>query len=71
MTPALFHRIGVALYGPHYKGKLATAMGVSIRTVQRFADGEYEPDADQVQALRTLLIERHLAVLDLIHEIES
>ena len=39
MTPALFNKIGEALYGPSWRNALADALGVAERTVRRWQDG--------------------------------
>lgn len=39
MTPALFSKIGEALYGPSWRAKLADKLGVAERTVRRWQDG--------------------------------
>lgn len=40
MTPADLRRIGAALYGPRWRQPLATALGVALRTLQRWDRGE-------------------------------
>ena len=42
MTPALLKKVGEALYGPSWRGSLATALGVAERTVRRWAVGDSE-----------------------------
>lgn len=39
MTPALFSKIGEALYGPSWRAQLGNALGVAERTVRRWQDG--------------------------------
>ncbi len=39
MTPALFAKVGEALYGPSWRNALADALGVAERTVRRWQDG--------------------------------
>ncbi len=40
---SLLSDIGEALYGPRWQSELARALGVSIRTAQRWAQGAHEP----------------------------
>jgi len=40
MTRDLFCRVGAALYGPRWQSELARDLGVSDRTVRRWAAGE-------------------------------
>lgn len=42
MTPML-HRAARALYGPEWQTPLAGALGINIRTVQRWAAGDFNP----------------------------
>lgn len=39
MTPALFAKVGEALYGPSWRNALADELGVAERTVRRWQDG--------------------------------
>lgn len=39
------HDIGSLLYGPHWQTPLADALGVTSRTVRRWAAGEHDPPA--------------------------
>jgi len=39
MTPALFSKIGEALYGPSWRARLGEALTVSERTIRRWQDG--------------------------------
>ncbi len=39
MTPALFAKVGEALYGPSWRNALADALRVAERTVRRWQDG--------------------------------
>ena len=41
MTPVLLHNVGAALYGPRWQSELARALGVSDRTVRRWAAGTH------------------------------
>lgn len=43
MTTALLHEAGEALYGPLWQSELARELGVSVRTVQRWAAGKPVP----------------------------
>lgn len=43
MTPPLICRVGEALYGPHWVRPLASALGVSERTMRYWHDGTREP----------------------------
>lgn len=40
MNVQLLHDVGAALYGPRWQSELAAALGVSVRTVQRWASGK-------------------------------
>lgn len=40
MTPALFSKVGEALYGPSWRAALAKALDVAERTVRRWEHGE-------------------------------
>ncbi len=40
MTPALLREVGEALDGPSWQTALAARLGVTVRTVQRWASGE-------------------------------
>lgn len=40
MTPALLREVGEALDGPSWQTPLAARLGVTVRTVQRWASGE-------------------------------
>lgn len=62
MTPALFSKIGEALYGPSWRNALADALGVAERTVRRWQDGASEiPDG--VRADLAKLCRKHSAEL--------
>ncbi len=39
----LLHAAGAALYGPRWQSDLARDLGVSIRTMQRWAAGQISP----------------------------
>lgn len=41
----LLHEIGQALYGTQWQSDLGRALGVNVRTVQRWAAGEIVPPA--------------------------
>lgn len=42
MSIELLHRVGEALYGPHWQSELGRALAVSDRTVRRWAAGTHE-----------------------------
>jgi len=55
MTPPLICRVGEALYGPHWVRPLASALGVSERTMRYWQDGTREPpDGIWADALRLI-----------------
>lgn len=62
MTPALLHEAGEALYGARWQSDLARDLGVSDRTVRRWAAGSFAVPAGVWDAIRDLLCERGLAL---------
>ena len=40
MTPAVFAKVGEALYGPSWRARLSEALKVAERTVRRWEHGE-------------------------------
>lgn len=50
--------VGQALYGAQWQSPLARDLGVAIRTVQRWAAGEYAPAAGVYADLLRLVEER-------------
>ena len=44
VTPAMFSKVGEALYGPSWRLALSKALGVGERTVRRWQNGGVIPD---------------------------
>ena len=44
VTPAMFSKVGEALYGPSWRKALSEALGVGERTVRRWQNGGTIPD---------------------------
>ena len=65
MTPDLLDEVGRALYGPQWQSEMARELGVAIRTVQRWAVGNYPPPPGVAFDLGDLLRKRRgdLAIL--------
>ncbi len=73
MTPDRLRSCGEALYGERWQSALATALGVTDRTVRRWVSGENEPPESVVAEIRDLALkalqtlpretEKRLAVL--------
>lgn len=55
MTPDLLRDAGTALYGPLWRVPLGNALGVSERTVRRWASGEWPVPSNVWGELRPLL----------------
>ncbi len=62
MTPALLREAGEALYGARWQSELARALGVSDRTVRRWAAGSFAVPAGVWETIRDLLRERGAAL---------
>ncbi len=68
MTATLLRDIGHTLYGPSvrtWQGEMADALGVNLRTVQRWAIGEGEPSDGVWGELLDLLAEKKTAIAGL------
>lgn len=61
MTPTDLRQIGEALYGPEWQTPMARALGVSLRSVQRWAAGKPIPDPDRLRADLLALVPARLA----------
>jgi hypothetical protein len=67
---ALLVRTGEALYGRHWHRDLAEALGINLRTMQRWAAGDFVPPVAVMDRLtehcreRAAEIEKTLAALD-------
>lgn len=61
----LFSELGAAIYGPQWQSPLARALGINVRTVQRWAAGESDPPATVMNDLVAMFIEhaKHIAKL--------
>ncbi len=64
MTSAhLLNAAGTLLYGPLWQSELARATGTNLRTMQRWAKGEFEPSSLTLwRDLDTLLAQRQLDI---------
>lgn len=65
MTPDLLDRAGTALYGPHFKPKLAEKLDVSLVTVQRWCSGREVPPDGVRQELLLLVTGRRKELFEL------
>jgi hypothetical protein len=54
MTPTELRRIGGALWGPRWQTPMAVGLGVSARTVRRWASGDWTTPNDKAVILRAL-----------------
>lgn len=54
----LLRRTGEALYGPHWQSDLARALGVNLRSLQRWGAGNFQPPAGIWPELAALLTAR-------------
>ena len=62
MTPTLLHDAGQALYGPRWQSDLARALGVSDRTVRRWAAGKMQAPPNVRDEMRSLCMARGAAL---------
>lgn len=62
MTPALLREAGEALYGERWQSDLARALGVEVRTVQRWATGDRTPAPGVWADIRELVKQRGAAL---------
>lgn len=58
--------IGQALYGANYKPQLARALGISLRSVRRWANNGEPVPGDKWQAMIELLLAREHLCADLV-----
>ena len=58
MDAPLIVAVGQALYGSRWQSELARALGVAIRTVQRWSSGDAEPQPGVYRDLLALVRER-------------
>ena len=64
-TPELLTAVGEALHGSHWRKPLADDLDVAMRTVLRWAAGEYEPRGDIRDELRALIAARRKDLAEL------
>ncbi len=67
MTSAhLLNAAGTLLYGPLWQSELARATGTNLRTMQRWAKGEFEPRNPNLwRDLSSLLEQRQTAIAEM------
>lgn len=68
-TAALLRRVGETLWGSRWQTEMATALGVSDRTVRRWASGDDEPRAGVWADLARIAEERRGAIGELTREL--
>lgn len=71
MTPELLRDAGMALYTSGWIAPLAKALGYNRKTVQRWADGNYQIPPDLGPKLLAMLRARQLDIIDIIDDIEN
>lgn len=62
MTPDTLARYGALLFGPQWQTPLADRLGVSARTMRRWAAGTHAAPAGLADDLRRLLADRHCQI---------
>lgn len=65
MSPDLLREIGEALYGERWQTPLAQALGVAVRTMQRWAAGTQPIRESLRDDLRPLLTSRGATLIEL------
>ena len=65
MTPALLRACGQALYGQQWQAPLSRDLDVALRTVLRWAAGEFGMPAGIAGELRALLVRRGVDIAEL------
>lgn len=63
MTPATLAEAGALLYGPQWQRALARDIGVSERTMRRYAAGDTPVPVEHVDNIRALLHDRATAIM--------
>jgi transcriptional regulator with XRE-family HTH domain len=66
---SLLLHAGRLLYGPSWQTPLATALGINLRTVQRWARGDRQPSADTWARLAELVRHRSDELAQLLDDI--
>jgi hypothetical protein len=66
MTPALLEAVGRALYGEYWRDPLAADLGVSVRSVQRWAAGEFNIPEGIAGDCKRILVQRRADIGKLI-----
>ena len=61
-SSSLLAAAGSLLYGPQWVSALARALDVNLRTMQRWAAGEYEPPGSLWAEIDGLLMERQTSI---------
>lgn len=67
MDATLLHQVGLALYGPRWQCELARTLGVSDRTMRRWAAGTHRVPLGARSEMREAIRARHatLAALEM------
>jgi hypothetical protein len=71
LTSFTLRKAGVALYGEQWRSELARAMGVTDRTVRRWAHDEYSIPDDARERVIELCRARVKMLTDVIRRLES
>ena len=69
MTAPDLHQIGAALYGPSWQTPLAHALGVNIRTAQRWAAGTHAVPGSAWADIHALAIQRRGEIDEIVVEL--
>ena len=64
-APDLLTAVGLALYGEQFKVPLACDLGVTLRTVHRWLNGQYAPPPGVWSDLVSICGERQIELIDL------
>jgi hypothetical protein len=71
LTSFTLRKAGVALYGTHWRSELARALGVTDRTVRRWAHDEYSIPDDARECVIELCRARVKMLTDVMHRLEK
>lgn len=70
LAPLDIHAIGAALYGPQWQTPMAAALGVSVRTVQRWASGAIKVSPAMWAKILTIAERRKIEVKAVIDRLQ-